>query len=465
MNISPLKFGTIHLIGIGGIGMSGIAEILHSMGHTVQGSDMSENPNVQRLRDKGIKVFIGHKPENISNAAIIVPSSAVKADNPEVMEARRQDIPVIPRSEMLAELMRFKASVAVAGTHGKTTTTSLVAALLTEGNLDPTVINGGIINNLGTNAVVGNGNWMVVEADESDGTFVKVPCTIAVVTNIEPEHLDFYGSFDKLRKQFLQFVKQIPFYGFSVLCSDHPEIQKMIPKITERRYLTYGLKDNAAVQALNIRRSPEATKFDVHFKPKKIHIKDISISLHGDHNILNTLAAIAIGVEMGLDQRTVKKSLSNFKGVKRRFTEAGSYNGAIIIDDYAHHPTEIKAVLKAAKGVASGKVIAVVQPHRYSRLESLFDEFARCYEDCDHIILLPVHSAGESSIIGIDHISLGKAIQVNYKKPLDICNSPEELTQRLHSLLKEGDFAICMGAGSITTIAHDLENKLKEMDP
>jgi len=464
MNISPLKFGTIHLIGIGGIGMSGIAEILHSMGHKVQGSDMAENPNVQRLRDKGIKVFIGHEPKNISGAAIIVPSSAVKADNPEVMEARRQDIPVIPRSEMLAELMRFKASIAVAGTHGKTTTTSLVAAILTEGKLDPTVINGGIINNIGTNAVVGKGNWMVVEADESDGTFVKVPCTIAVVTNIEPEHLDFYGSFDNLRNQFLQFVKQIPFYGLSVICSDHPEVQKMIPKITERHFLTYGLNDNAAVQATNIQRSPQATKFDVLYKAKDIHIKDISFALHGDHNILNALAAITIGIELGIDETTIKESLSAFKGVKRRFTEAGSYKEAMIIDDYAHHPTEIKAVLKAAKGVASGKVIAVLQPHRYSRLQSLFDEFSECYDDCDHIILLPVHSAGESNIMGIDHVSLGKAIQTKYKKPMDICNSPEELAQKLHGILKKGDFVICMGAGSITTIAHNLEKSLKEMD-
>jgi UDP-N-acetylmuramate--alanine ligase len=444
--------------------MSGIAEILHSMGHTVQGSDMAENANVQRLRDKGIKVCIGHTPENIEGAAIIVPSSAVKADNPEVMEARRQDIPVIPRSEMLAELMRFKASIAVAGTHGKTTTTSLVAAVLSEGNLDPTVINGGIINTLGTNAVVGKGNWMVVEADESDGTFVKVPCTIAVITNIEPEHLDFYGSFDNLRKDFLQFVKQIPFYGFSVICSDHPEVRKMIPKITERHYLTYGFNDNATVQAVNIRRNPTATKFDVLFKPKNIEINDVSLSIHGDHNILNSLAAIAIGIEMGLSSDAIKKALANFKGVKRRFTHAGTYKESIIIDDYAHHPTEIKAVLKAAKGIAKGKVIAVVQPHRYSRLQSLFDDFAKCYDDCDHIILLPVHSAGETSIIGIDHISLGKAIQENYKKPLDICNSPEELTKVLHNLLQKDDYAICMGAGSITTIAHDLEEKLKEMD-
>tara|TARA_R110002050_G_scaffold412_1_gene2778 strand:+ start:25104 stop:26501 length:1398 start_codon:yes stop_codon:yes gene_type:complete len=464
MNISPLKFGTIHLIGIGGIGMSGIAEILHSMGHTVQGSDMAENPNIQRLREKGILVHVGHKAENIKGAAIIVPSSAVKADNPEIMEARRQDIPVIPRSEMLAELMRFKASIAIAGTHGKTTTTSLVATVLSAGNIDPTVINGGIINKLGTNAVVGKGNWMVVEADESDGTFVKVPCTIAVVTNIEPEHLDFYGSFDELRKQFLQFVQQIPFYGFSIICSDHPEIKRMIPKITGRYYITYGFDKDAAVQVTNVRRSPKETKFDIIYKTKNIEIKDISLNLHGDHNILNSVVAIITGIELGVNVENIKEALSSFEGVKRRFTIAGHYNGATIVDDYAHHPTEIKAVLKAAKGIAPGKVVGVVQPHRYSRLKSLFEEFSQCYEDCDHIVLLPVHSAGEPNIIGIDHISLAKAIQAHYTKPIDICNSTEELTKVLHNILKEGDYAICMGAGSITNIAHDLEKNLKELD-
>ena len=465
MRIAPLNIGTIHLIGIGGIGMSGIAEILRSMGHHVQGSDMSEGSNIERLREKGIKVFVGHEASNIDGAAVVVPSSAVQGDNPEIMAARKKAIPVIPRSEMLAELMRFKPAVAISGTHGKTTTTSLIAALLSAGDLDPTIINGGIINSLNTNAQIGKGNWMVVEADESDGTFVKVPSTIAVVTNIEPEHLDYYGSFDELKKTFLQFVKQIPFYGFSVLCYDHAEVRNLLPYITERRFITYGFDTKAMCSATNIHYLENAMSFDVHFDDgiEKHVFKTLTIPVHGDHNILNSLAAISVAIKLKISEETIKQALASFAGVKRRFTRVGTYNGAVIIDDYAHHPTEVKAVLKAARRAAKKKVIAVLQPHRFSRLRDLFEEFAGCMEDADHIFILPVHSAGEPHILGLDHIALATAVATKIPVPVETVDNEEELIQKLKPFCEEGSYVMCMGAGSITKIAHSLEKRLQEI--
>ena len=465
MRITPLNIGTIHLIGIGGIGMSGIAEILHSMGHTVQGSDMSDNANVQRLRDKGVKVFVEHQPSNVDGASIVVPSSAVQSDNPEVVAARKQGIPVIPRSEMLAELMRFKPAVAIAGTHGKTTTTSLVATLLSAGDLDPTIINGGILNALKTNARVGDGNWMVVEADESDGTFVKVPSTIAVVTNIEPEHLDYYGSFEALKQAFEQFVKQIPFYGFSVLCYDHPEVRALLPRITERRFITYGFHEDAMCQATNIQYGKDGTSFDVLFDDgtESLTMKDILLPMHGDHNISNALAAITVALKLHVSEATIRTSLGSFEGVKRRFTRVGHYNGATIVDDYAHHPTEVTAVLKAARKATDKKVVAVLQPHRFSRLKSLFEEFSTCMQEADHVLILPVHAAGEKHIMGMDHIALAKAVASHTKVPVETVDNEQDLAKKLEPLCMDDTYVICMGAGSITKIAHDLEANLKEV--
>ncbi len=465
MRIAPLNIGTIHLIGIGGIGMSGIAEILHSMGHHVQGSDQSEGSNIERLRAKGIKVFVGHIASNIKGATVVVPSSAVQADNPEILAARKEGIPVIPRSEMLAELMRFKPAVAISGTHGKTTTTSLVASLLTAGDLDPTIINGGIINSLNTNAQIGQGNWMVVEADESDGTFVKVPATIAVVTNIDPEHLEYYGSFDVLKKTFLQFVKQIPFYGFSVLCYDHPEVKKLIPYITDRRFITYGFNPEAMCYATHVDYGQNEMTFDVHFNDgTEQHLfKGVTLPLHGDHNILNALAAITVAIKLKIPEEKIKKGLASFAGVKRRFSKTGTYNGAIIIDDYAHHPTEIMAVLKAARRAAKNKVIAVLQPHRFGRLKNLFEEFAGCMTDADHIFILPVYGAGEAHILGVDHIALAKAVSAKTSIPVETVDDEHELAKKLKPFCEEGSMIMCMGAGSITKIAYGLEKLLKDI--
>jgi len=465
MHIAPLNIGTIHLIGIGGIGMSGIAEILHSMGHKVQGSDRTDNANIERLREKGIKVFVGHAASNIDGVAIVVPSSAVHSDNPEILTARKKTIPVIPRSEMLAELMRFKPSVAISGTHGKTTTTSLVAALLSAGDLEPTIITGGIINALNTNAQIGNGNWMVVEADESDGTFVKVPSTIAIVTNIEPEHLDYYGSFEELKKTFLQFVKQIPFYGFSVLCYDHPEVKNLLPYITERRFITYGFNTEAMCYAANVTYGENKITFDVHFDDglEKHTFKDMTIPMHGDHNVLNALAAICVAIKLNIPDHKIKEGLGSFGGVKRRFTKVGSYNGAIIIDDYAHHPTEVAAVLKAARRAAKKKVIAVLQPHRFSRLKNLFEEFAGCMKDADQIFILPVYGAGEPHVLGLDHIALAKAVANRTSASVETVDNETELAQKLKPLCEEGSYVMCMGAGSITKIAHSLENLLSKI--
>jgi UDP-N-acetylmuramate--alanine ligase len=461
MNISPLSIGTIHLIGIGGIGMSGIAEILHSLGHKVQGSDMGENTNTDRLKKLGISVFLGHTASNLENVSIIVPSSAVKPSNPELVAAKEMGIPVIPRSEMLAELMRFKATISVAGTHGKTTTTSLVGTLLEAGNLDPTIINGGIINSLNTNAKIGDGNWMVVEADESDGTFIKLPSTIAIITNIDPEHMEHFGTFENLTRSFLQFAQQIPFYGFSVLCVDHPVVRSLIPHITNRRYITYGIENEANCMASNIRALPTGTHFDLIYKERTL--KDLHLSLHGTHNILNCLAAIIVALELDISEKIIRQALSEFQGVKRRFTQTGVVQGITIIDDYGHHPTEIAAVLKAVRAVTKKQVIAVVQPHRFSRVKDLFPEFSRCFQDADQIIIAPIYAAGESPIEGVTHKALEQAIKQHFKGSVYTIENPSELPRLIHKIASPGDYVICLGAGTISEWANKLPENLQTL--
>jgi len=371
MRTLPLSIGTMHFCGIGGIGMSGIAEVLHNLGYAVQGSDMAENANVERLRGLGITVHVGQKAENLDEAAVVVVSSAIRPDNPELVAARERLIPIVRRAEMLAELMRLKWAIAVGGTHGKTTTTTLISAMLDAAGIDPTVINGGIINAYGTNARLGDGEWIVVEADESDGTFVKLPATIAVVTNIDPEHLDFYGSFDELRKAFVSFVANIPFYGFAVLCIDHPEVQALIPQVADRRILTYGMSPQADIRAENIRIETGVSRFDVAFAGRSplagTRIEDVALPMAGRHNVQNALAAVSIAQEMGFSPDVIRNGLASFSGVKRRFTVTGTAHDITVIDDYGHHPVEIAAVLGAARSSTEKRVIAVVQPHRFTR--------------------------------------------------------------------------------------------------
>lgn len=466
MNTNPLSLGTIHLIGIGGIGMSGIAEILHHTGHKVQGSDVSENANVARLRKEGIKVFIGHAAENVIGCSIVVPSSAVKKTNPEMKQAKKEGICIISRAEMLAEIMRFKPCIAVAGTHGKTTTTSLVSAVLSAGDIDPTIINGGIITSLQTNAIIGKGNWMVVEADESDGTFIKIPATIAVVTNVEPEHMEYFKTEANLRKCFSQFASSVPFYGFSVLCADHPAVRSLLPKLKSTRYLTYGTTEDVHCQATGITASPEGMTFDVRYKgfSRQVHLENLFLSLHGIHNVLNSLAAITIALEFGFSEDTVRQALKEFQGVKRRFTKTGEVNGVVIIDDYGHHPTEIAAVLKAAREVTPHRVIAVVQPHRYSRLKNLMPAFAQCFKDADEVILAPVYSAGESPLPNITHEALAQEAKTHFKGPIHTITSQTELAPLLATIAKGGDYIICLGAGSISQWAYDLPGQLENLN-
>ena len=391
----PFDTGPIHFVGIGGIGMSGIAEVMLNLGYKVQGSDMRENANVLRLKELGANIFIGQRAEQVHGAEAVVMSSAIKADNPELVEARSRSIPVVRRAELLAELMRLKWAIAVGGTHGKTTTTTMIAALLEGGGLDPTVINGGIINAYGSNAKLGMGEWMVVEADESDGSFLKLFPTVAVVTNVDPEHMEHYGSFDVLRKAFDSFVENLPFYGFGVLCIDHSEVQSMVGRITDRRVITYGFNPQADVRAENLKLEPTGSRFDVVFRNAdnvEERWADLFLPMAGKHNVQNVLSAIAVARRLGLSKTLVRKGLDSFDGVKRRFTHVGEWNGVTIIDDYGHHPVEISAVLQAARQVSQGKVHAVVQPHRYSRLSDLFEDFCTCFNDADHVYVADVYA-------------------------------------------------------------------------
>jgi len=464
MRVLPLNIGPIHFVGIGGIGMSGIAEILHNLGYTVRGSDTTDGGNVKRLRDLGIKVAIGHAGENLGDAEVVVISSAIKKDNPEIMAARARLIPVVRRAEMLGELMRLKWAIAVAGTHGKTTTTSIIGTVLDAAQYDPTVINGGIINAYGTNAHLGSGDWMVVEADESDGTFVKLPATVAVVTNIDPEHLDFYGTFDKVREAFLSFVDNVPFYGFAALCIDHPEVQALIPRLPDRRVVTYGLSPQADVRALRIRPGPEHWTFDAVIsgaEGRRVRtLADIQLPMVGRHNVQNALAAIAIANEMGIKESVLRRALENFSGVKRRFTKVGEAGGITVIDDYGHHPVEIAAVLAAARTSTERRVVAVVQPHRYSRLKDLFEEFCTCFNDADAVIVADVYPAGEEPIAGADRPHLVEGLRAHGHRSVVSLNAPAELAGVVAGIAEGGDYVVCLGAGSITNWANALPGEL-----
>jgi UDP-N-acetylmuramate--alanine ligase len=465
-----LDVGTLHFIGIGGIGMSGIAEVLHNLGYKVSGSDESASYNTQRLVERGIKVFIGHKAEHVEEAAVVVISSAIKSDNPEMVAARAARLPVVKRAEMLAELMRFKIAIAVAGTHGKTTTTALAAVMLEAADLQPTVINGGIINARGTNAYLGTGEWMVVEADESDGTFTKLPATIAVITNIDPEHLDHYGSFDNAKAAFQTFLTNLPFYGFAVLCTDHPEVQALATRITDRRIITYGTNPQADIRAVNIRSGSEGERFDVVVSSRNhdetFDIKNILLPMHGHHNVRNSLAVIAIACELNMPSETIIRALANFNGVKRRFTKTGMGLGITIIDDYGHHPVEIAATLKAARAAQSdgkGKVIAVVQPHRYTRVRDLFADFCTCFNSADTVIVSDIYSAGEEPIDNITAEKLVEGLQAAGHKHVLKLESPEMLAKTVASVGGEGDMVVCMGAGTITKWAYTLPEELQKL--
>ncbi|MDE0799614.1 MAG: UDP-N-acetylmuramate--L-alanine ligase [Rhodospirillaceae bacterium] len=467
MRTMPLDIGIIHFVGIGGIGMSGIAEVMHNLGYQVQGSDIAQNPNVDRLRTLGIKVEVGHRAENLGETRVVVTSSAVKSDNPEVTAARKAMVPVVRRAEMLAELMRLKWAIAVGGTHGKTTTTSLIAAVLDAAKLDPTVINGGIINAYGTNARLGEGDWMVVEADESDGTFIRLPATIAVVTNIDPEHLDFYGDFEALKAAFRTFVDAIPFYGFATLCIDHPEVQALIPHLSDRKIITYGLGPLANVRGENVSLDMSGAQFDVAISDRitggERRIENLQIPMFGHHNVLNALAAVAVGAELGVDNDTIRGGLGRFKGVKRRFTKTGEVGGITVIDDYGHHPVEIAAALKAARSATSGRVIAVVQPHRYSRLASLFEEFCTCFNDADHVVVADVYPAGESPIEGMDRDGLIEGLHAHGHTQVTGLLAPKHLAAVIDDISSPGDLVICLGAGNITSWAQDLPEDLAKL--
>lgn len=464
----PLDVGMLHFVGIGGIGMSGIAEILHNLGYRVQGSDISENYNVDRLRKKGIAVSIGHKAENLGEAAVMVISSAVKKDNPEVLEARARRIPVVRRAEMLAELMRLKISVAIAGTHGKTTTTSMTACLLDAGGMNPTVINGGIINAYGTNARLGTGEWMVVEADESDGTFIKLPSTIAIITNIDPEHLDHYGSFEAVKAAYQQLLENLPFYGFAALCMDHPEVQALIGRVQDRRIISYGLNPQADVRAVNIREEKAGQRFDVECEDRitgeVTTMRDILLPMHGRHNVQNALAAIAVACELKITPEAIVRGYAGFGGVKRRFTKTGEAGGVTIIDDYGHHPVEIAATLSSARSAAgASKVIAVVQPHRYTRLRDLFDQFSTCFNDADAVIVADVYAAGELPIENVNKDTLVDGLRRHGHKNVVALKNEDTLAEAVNSVAGPGDYVICLGAGSITYWAAALPEKLEAL--
>jgi UDP-N-acetylmuramate--alanine ligase len=462
----PLDIGVLHFVGIGGIGMSGIAETLHALGYRVQGSDAAANANVERLRGLGINVMIGQKAENIDAASVIVVSTAIKPDNPEVVAARARLLPVVRRAEMLAELMRLKWSIAIGGTHGKTTTTSLVAAMLDAAGYDPTVINGGIINAYGTNARLGSGDWMVVEADESDGTFTKLPATIAIVTNIDPEHLDFYGNFDALRDAFATFVSNIPFYGFAAVCIDHPEVQALIPRLSDRRIITYGLSPQAEIRGRNLRPGEGGVLFDVDIAARggetARSIEAIGLPMFGNHNVLNSLAAIAVAVEMGIDEDAIRHGLAGFTGVNRRFTRTGEAGGITVIDDYGHHPVEIAAVLSAARAATQRRVIAVFQPHRYSRVASLFDDFCTCFNDADTVFVSDIYPAGESPMAGVDRDALVDGLRTRGHRDVRPLPDPDRLAELVSATAQTGDLVVCLGAGNVTAWAQALPGQLED---
>lgn len=465
----PFDLGPVHFVGIGGIGMSGIAEIMLKIGYSVQGSDAKASANTERLEKLGARIFIGHDAAHIGDGvSAVVYSTAVKATNPEMMIARERRIPLVRRAEMLAELMRLQFSIAVGGTHGKTTTTSMVAAILDAGGLDPTVVNGGIINAYGTNAKVGDGDWIVVEADESDGSFLRLKSTVAIVTNIDPEHLDHYGDFDGVRKAFVDFVENIPFYGFAAVCLDHPEVQRLVASIDNRRLVTYGVNPQAMVRADNVEMKPDGCRFDVVIQPQglaaldePIRITGLHLPMAGWHNVANALAAIAVARELDVSDDSIRAGLAGFGGVRRRFTTTGVVGGVRIVDDYGHHPVEIAAVLKAARQVAEGRVIAVVQPHRFTRLESLMEEFSTCFSDADAVFVADVYAAGETPIEGIDKDALVEGIRRFGHRSVQPLESVEALPGVIAAEAKDGDLVVLLGAGDITQWAYALPGQLE----
>ncbi len=451
--------GTIHFVGIGGIGMSGIAEVMHNLGYAVQGSDVAEGYVIEGLRARGIPVAIGHDADNLGDAAVVVTSTAIRRENPEVAAAYERRVPVVRRAEMLAELMRLKSTVAVAGTHGKTTTTSMIAAMLDAGGVDPTVINGGIINSYGSNARLGASDWMVVEADESDGSFLRLDGTVAVVTNIDPEHLDHYGSFEAVKDAFVEFIENVPFYGAAVLCLDHPEVQALLPRVRDRRIVTYGFSAQADVRGVNVVPGAGGNSFECLVRSRDGSVRSIEnvhLPMAGRHNVQNALAAIAVAIELGLDDATIQKGFGAFGGVKRRFTKVGETGGVTIIDDYAHHPVEIRAVLSAAREGGTGRVIAVVQPHRYSRLGGLMDEFAQAFNDADVVYVAPVYAAGEAPVDGVSAGALVERLKARGHRAATETFDAAALAGVLAEEAVAGDIVVCLGAGDITKWAAGL---------
>ena len=467
MRALPISVGTIHFVGIGGIGMSGIAEVLHNLGYSVQGSDIADSANVKRLRESGIPVAVGHDAANLGDAQVVVVSTAVKRDNPEVTTARARLIPVVRRAEMLAELMRLKWSVAIGGTHGKTTTTSLIATVLEAAHLDPTVINGGIINAYNTNTRLGAGDWMVVEADESDGSFLRLPAVIAVVTNMDPEHLDHWGSAEAMVAGYDQFVSNVPFYGFAVLCIDHPGVQQMIPRLSDRRIITYGFSPQADVRAERLVMDKMGASFEVAVTDRtRGNVRKLGpfrLPMFGQHNVQNALAAVAVASEMDIDNDTLRSAFAGFRGVKRRFTKTGEAGGITVIDDYGHHPVEIAAVLKAARQAGARDVVAIVQPHRFTRLHSLFNEFCACMNDAGTVIVADVYAAGEAPIPGVNRDALVDGLRMRGHRSVVPLPGPEHLAEMVHAIAKPGDFVVCLGAGNITSWAAALPAQLTEL--
>jgi UDP-N-acetylmuramate--alanine ligase len=460
----PFQSGVMHFVGIGGIGMSGIAAVMKNLGYDVRGSDVADSATVKELREKGIPVAIGHKATNIEGAGAVVVSTAIRRDNPEVLAARARHIPVVRRADMLAELMRLKWTISVAGTHGKTTTTTMVAALLDEAGLDPTVINGGVINAYGANARIGEGDWMVVEADESDGSFLRLPTTVAVVTNIDPEHLDHWGGFENLRRGFDQFIENTPFYGFGVVCLDHPEVQALVGRVTDRRLITYGVNPQADVRVENVAFEGGGAVFDIHFRGRgeaEVRLERLRLPMPGAHNVLNAVAAAIVARKVGASPEAIRNGIAKFAGVKRRFTKVGEWRGATIIDDYGHHPVEIAAVLRAARNVATGKIIAIVQPHRYTRLRDLMDQFCSCLNEADIAFVTDVYAAGETPIDGVSQAAFVAGAAAQGHRDVRALASLNDLPKEIAKIAERGDYIVLLGAGDITKHANGLADALK----
>ncbi|WP_299280204.1 UDP-N-acetylmuramate--L-alanine ligase [uncultured Tateyamaria sp.] len=458
----PGDVGPIHFVGIGGIGMSGIAEVLLNHGYRVQGSDLKRSPITDRLAELGAHIFVGQTANNVEDAAVVVISSAIKPGNAELDAARALGLPIVRRAEMLAELMRLKSNIAVAGTHGKTTTTTMVAALLDEGKFDPTVVNGGIIHAYGSNARKGEGEWMVVEADESDGTFNRLPATIAIVTNIDPEHMEHWGTIENLRQGFLDFTSNIPFYGVAVCCTDHPEVQALVGKITDRRVITYGFNAQADVRAINLTYKAGVAHFDIALQGEDMVIEGCSLPMPGDHNVSNALSAVAVARHLGMKGEEIRTALANFGGVNRRFTRVGEIEGVTIIDDYGHHPVEIAAVLKAARQATTGRVIAVHQPHRFTRLHHHFDEFCACFNDADVVGITDIFSAGEDPIEGASRDDLVAGLIRHGHRHARAVMGEDDLERLVREQARPGDMVVCLGAGTISTWANALPGRLQK---